>query len=90
MPGFDERLEAIFALIDGCKSRGVTKFVGDVDGHVEFTLAPAATPVDALMQALSEPPRKIDPTKCVECQVATPERGAWCRACYLKQAGVSS
>lgn len=84
--------EELFELIDGCRARGVAHIKLDIG--VEFTLAPTAPArpdrLDAIADEWPLPERKVDPSKCLVCQVAAHERGALCRACYLAQAGVSS
>ena len=96
MPGpeDEDKLAKLWALIDGCRARGVRQLkydgVGLLDGAVAFELHPLAPSEDPIMAALTEARKPIDKTKCAVCQVAPPERGSLCRTCYLGQAGVSS
>ena len=95
MPGpEDDKLAKLWALIDGCRARGVRQLkydgVGLLDGAVAFELHPLSPSDDPILAALSEARKPIDKTKCHNCQVAAQERGSLCRACYLSQAGVSS
>lgn len=93
MPGSEDKLATLWALIDGCRARGVKQLkydgVGLLDGAVAFELAPTL-PGEDPFDALNATPKKIDPTKCLQCQVAAQERGKLCRTCYLGQAGVQS
>ena len=74
--------DEILKLIDACRAKGVVSL--KIEG-VEFTLAPQAQEMPSF-----DPPKPVDPNKCIGCQVGQQERGAWCRKCYLGAAGVQS